>query len=65
MELSCTGIVLRIPKNNVGNKDMNVIFWMLLGLLTGVTAQKVVLDRHGGSWLSIIILRSLAWWCSA
>jgi uncharacterized membrane protein YeaQ/YmgE (transglycosylase-associated protein family) len=35
---------------------MNVIFWMLLGLLTGVTAQKVVLDRHGGSWLSIIIL---------
>jgi uncharacterized membrane protein YeaQ/YmgE (transglycosylase-associated protein family) len=35
---------------------MNVIFWMFLGLLTGVTAKRVILDRHGGSWLSIIIL---------
>jgi uncharacterized membrane protein YeaQ/YmgE (transglycosylase-associated protein family) len=56
MESFCTGLVLRIPKNNVGNTDMNVILWMLLGLLTGLTVQKVVLDRHGGSWLSIIIL---------
>jgi uncharacterized membrane protein YeaQ/YmgE (transglycosylase-associated protein family) len=35
---------------------MSVISWMFLGLLTGVTAKRVVLGRHGGSWLSSIFL---------
>jgi uncharacterized membrane protein YeaQ/YmgE (transglycosylase-associated protein family) len=35
---------------------MYVIPWIILGLLTGVMAKRMILDRRGGSWSSSIIL---------
>jgi uncharacterized membrane protein YeaQ/YmgE (transglycosylase-associated protein family) len=35
---------------------MNVISWIFLGLLAGLTTKIVILDRYGSSWFSIIIL---------
>jgi uncharacterized membrane protein YeaQ/YmgE (transglycosylase-associated protein family) len=35
---------------------MNIIAWIILGLLAGAIAKAVVPGRQGGSWLSTMIL---------
>jgi uncharacterized membrane protein YeaQ/YmgE (transglycosylase-associated protein family) len=35
---------------------MNVIAWIVLGLLAGAIAKAVVPGRQGGSWLSTMVL---------
>jgi uncharacterized membrane protein YeaQ/YmgE (transglycosylase-associated protein family) len=35
---------------------MNIIAWIILGLLAGAIAKAVVPGRQGGSWLSTMVL---------
>jgi uncharacterized membrane protein YeaQ/YmgE (transglycosylase-associated protein family) len=35
---------------------MNIITWIILGLLAGAIAKAVVPGRQGGSWLSTLVL---------
>jgi uncharacterized membrane protein YeaQ/YmgE (transglycosylase-associated protein family) len=35
---------------------MNIIAWIILGLLAGAIAKAVVPGRQGGSWLSTLVL---------
>lgn len=35
---------------------MNIIAWIILGLLAGAIAKAIVPGRQGGSWLSTMVL---------